>query len=58
MIPGCVGFKSKDNGLLPITVDKFGPWIFVNLGFSLTGTRAIIPVNQNDLFCRACHIDF
>ena len=38
LLPGCVGFKPKDNGLLPITVDKLGPWIFVNLGHSPTGT--------------------
>jgi choline monooxygenase len=37
-IKGSEIFKSKENGLVPVLVDVVGPWVFVNLGGSPTGT--------------------
>lgn len=37
-IKGSEIFKSKKNGLVPVLVDVLGPWVFVNLGGSPTGT--------------------
>ena len=31
-------FKPKEFGLIPVHVDTFGPWVFVNLGTSKTGS--------------------
>ena len=37
-IKGNAVFKAKEFGLIPVHVDTLGPWVFVNLGESTTGT--------------------